>query len=87
MQFQPLSGDLGAPNAAEPAILVWKLAGVRLVECRLKRLTQGVELNFIRAGETLGRERWSDVHVALARAWDVRRALMARGWRDEHGYF
>lgn len=82
MQFQPLLGDSDAPNVAESAVPVWKLSGVKFVECRLKRLTQGVELDFIRAGQTLRRERWSDVHAALKRAWDIRRALLSLGWTD-----
>jgi hypothetical protein len=57
MQFQPLLGDLDTPSAVESATLVWKLSRARLVECQLKRLTRGVELDVIRAGETLARER------------------------------
>ncbi|MPY88347.1 MAG: hypothetical protein GEU99_10515 [Luteitalea sp.] len=82
MRFQPLSGDLDGPNVAKSAILVWKLSRVRLVECQLKRITQGVELDVIRAGKTLGREHWSDVHAALERAWDIRRELLSLGWTD-----
>lgn len=32
-------------------------------------------------------ERWPDMHRALARAWDIRRELLALGWHDEQGRF
>jgi hypothetical protein len=85
MQFQPLSGDLGASNAAESAILVWRLVGQRAaVKCSITRLEHEIVLDVDHAGRRLTRERWPDVHTALARAWDVRRELMALGWTAEN---
>lgn len=70
-------------SVADSATVVWRLVGQQArVECRIRRGADGIELDVARASRRLSRERFPNVHAALARAWEVRRRLLVLGWID-----
>lgn len=73
--------DSGSADIADPATVIWELRGVNVVTCTVRHARDGVDLQILHGYRCLARERCRDAHEAFQRASEVRRELLARGWR------
>jgi hypothetical protein len=64
------------------AVIVWELCGfVEEVACYFVRRARDYSLTVERAGERLAEERFGSLHETMARAREMRRDLMAVGFK------
>jgi hypothetical protein len=67
---------------------IWQLLseGGTLTECHLDRIHGGAhQLTIFHNGSVAASETYASEVQARARAWELNRALVARGWSEEPG--